>query len=90
MNIAIFSPSQKPYSETFIQAHKNYLADNVSYYYGLYNAIKLENGTIGFSKKESYIQAFKKHVLNINLGNLQHKAIIKSLRKEEIDVILVE
>ena len=90
MKIAIFSPSQNPYSETFIQAHKNYLADNVSYYYGLYNAIKLENGTIGFSKRERYIQAFNKHVLNINLGNLQHKAIIKSLRRKEIDVILVE
>ncbi len=34
LNIALFSPNKNPYSETFIQAHKNNLKDNVFYYYG--------------------------------------------------------
>ena len=42
MNIAIFTPSQNPYSETFIQAHKNYLRGNVYYYYGNAGNLQLE------------------------------------------------
>ena len=36
------SPSQNAYSETFIQAHKNLLKENVKYYYGTIHNIKLE------------------------------------------------
>ncbi len=43
MKIALFSPNKNPYSETFIQAHKNYLKGDVYYYYGIGLNIKLEN-----------------------------------------------
>jgi len=33
-NIAIISPNQNAYSETFIQAHKNYLKGNIHFLYG--------------------------------------------------------
>jgi colanic acid/amylovoran biosynthesis glycosyltransferase len=46
MNIAIFSLSHNPCSETFIQAHKNNLKGNVFYYYGIKGSIKLENGIL--------------------------------------------
>ena len=46
MNIAIFSPNQNPYSETFIQAHKKNLKGKIFYYYGPRNQIKLENDTL--------------------------------------------
>ena len=40
MNIAIFSPNQNPYSETFIQAHKKNLKGKIFYHYGARNQIK--------------------------------------------------
>ena len=40
MNIAIFSPNQNPYSETFIQGHKNNLKGKIFYHYGARNQIK--------------------------------------------------
>ena len=43
MNIAIFSPSQNPYSETFIQAHKKGLKGNIFYFYGQGTNVQLEN-----------------------------------------------
>jgi colanic acid/amylovoran biosynthesis glycosyltransferase len=47
MNIAVFSPSQNPYSETFIQAHKNGLKGSVFYFYGKGANIHLEsNGLV--------------------------------------------
>lgn len=89
MRIAIFSPSKNPYSETFIQAHKNYLKDKVFYYYG-HNNIKLEGeATLG-----SKLQILKYRVL----GKLQNKhsqyvkeqLLLNSLRQNNIEVILVE
>jgi colanic acid/amylovoran biosynthesis glycosyltransferase len=52
-NIAIVTPSQNAYSETFIQAHKNLLDGNVSYYYGTASNIKLEGKgeVLGGAKK---------------------------------------
>lgn len=50
MNIAIFSPSQNPYSETFIQAHKNGLKGNVFYFYGEGAHIQLEKHGLVYQK----------------------------------------
>ena len=60
MNTAIFSPSRNPYSETFIQAHKNYLIGNVKFYYGLQEFIKLENKENEFKYKLYAKQLFCK------------------------------
>ncbi len=86
MNIAIFSPNQNPYSETFIQAHKKNLKGKIYYYYGARNQIKLENDNLKntlldrsqfkFFKKASYF--------------FWRVKLLKSLRHNKIDSILIE
>ncbi|AXT20760.1 glycosyltransferase [Flavobacteriaceae bacterium AU392] len=90
LNIALFTPNQNPYSETFIQAHKKYLKGNIFYYYGKENHIKLEN-------KGDLVPYFFKIILKIyaRLTNksskyVLNKSVLKSIKNNKIDVILVE
>ncbi|GAB1855739.1 glycosyltransferase [Flavobacteriaceae bacterium MHTCC 0001] len=90
MNIAIFSPSRNPYSETFIQAHKKYLGGNVFYYYGTGINIQLEgknrlmpSGIYKFYRV--YAKLFKK-----KSTYLWFKRLSYSLKHLKIDVVLVE
>ncbi|XMO86579.1 glycosyltransferase [Algibacter sp. AS12] len=90
LNIAILTPNKNPYSETFIQAHKNYLKGTVFYYYGAISNMKLENHN---SITNKYINLLLK--VYINFFNkprryLKEYFIIKSLKKQKIDVVLVE
>lgn len=90
MNIAIFSPSQNPYSETFIQAHKQYLKGNVFYFYGEGNQVQLEKhpklATINQIRLlKLYVKLLKKPI-----NYIWESIILKALKKYEIDVILVE
>jgi len=90
MNIAIFTPSQNPYSETFIQAHKKYLLGNIYYYYGTGQNIKLE-------QKGNLIQSFRKLILRFQKKvfkkpnhYLWSKPLLTSLKKQSIDSVLIE
>jgi glycosyltransferase involved in cell wall biosynthesis len=86
MNIAIFSPSQNPYSETFIQAHKNNLKGNIFYYYGTRGNIKLENGILKNNLSyKLYCKLLKKPGYFI-----WKERLIRSLRSNNIDSILIE
>jgi colanic acid/amylovoran biosynthesis glycosyltransferase len=90
LNIAIFSPNQNPYSETFIQAHKNNLKGNIFYYYGSGNAILLEGKTrlmpsILHKAHKLYGKLFRKE--NTYLWK---KRVLYSLKTNKIDSILVE
>ncbi|MDO6758742.1 glycosyltransferase [Tamlana sp. 2_MG-2023] len=90
LNIAIFSPSQNPYSETFIQAHKNGLKGNVFYYFGTGLEIKLE----GEKKLMPYI-LYKLHRINAKFFRkgsryLWTQKVLYNLKKHKIDTILVE
>lgn len=90
MNIAIFSPSQSPYSETFIQAHKNYLKGNVFYYYGRKGRIELEGHDMLVSK---VIQAYYRLIRKLNgypFNYINEQSVLDSLKIQAIDVILVE
>src|SRR5690606_35246734 len=89
MNIAIFTPNQNPYSETFIQAHKNYLKGNVFYYYGRKN-IQLESVPQLSSPWERRLLNLKKKLLKKPLGFIQETIILNSLKKNKIDVVLAE
>ena len=60
MNIAIFSPSQNPYSETFIQAHKNLLKENVKFYFGKIQNIKLEGVGEEFRIQRKILRIFER------------------------------
>ena len=86
MNIAIFSPNQNPYSETFIQAHKKNLKGKIFYYYGARNQIKLENDTLKNTLVDkSQLKLFKK------LSSYFWKVkLLKSLKNNKINRILIE
>ncbi len=89
LNIAIFTPSQNPYSETFIQAHKNYLKGNVFYYYGRKN-IQLEGVSSLSSPLERRILNLKRRFLKKPSRFIQETIILNSLRKNKIDIVLAE
>lgn len=90
MNIALLSPSKNPYSETFIQAHKNLLAGNVFYYYGTKGGIRLESQSQLVSKTKRlqfkvYQKLFKKPYSYTN-----NRSVLQSFKENKIDVVLVE
>jgi len=82
--LAIFSPGQNTYSETFIQAHKR-LPFNIKYYYGNTLPYLLEGINI---LEFSYVDKIKKTLLR-GLTSCQ-KVLMFSLRKEKVDIILAE
>ena len=90
LNIAIFSPSQNPYSETFIQAHKNYLRDKVYYYYGSGKNIKLENVGLLTSKVQRLKLKIISKLFKKSSSYIWRNPLLKSLKKQHIDVVLVE
>ena len=88
-NLAIMSPSQNAYSETFIQAHKNLLKENVKYYYGTIHNIKLE----GVGEEYKIYRKILKVVEKIGLTKTNNSWVIPllwSFRRHMIDRILVE
>lgn len=90
LNIALFAPNKNPYSETFIQAQKNNLKGAVFYYYGAISNMKLENND-SLSNRYTYllIKIYTK-IFNKPSRYISEYFIIKSLKKHNIDVILVE
>jgi colanic acid/amylovoran biosynthesis glycosyltransferase len=89
-HIAIFTPSQNPYSETFIQAHKNNLKGHVFYYYGSGNQIRLEGHPrlmplLRYKILRIYTTLFRKPS-----AFLWQQRVLYSLRHNKIDVVLVE
>ena len=90
LNIAIFTPNKNPYSETFIQAHKNNLKDNVFYYYGSVSNMKLENhNSISNIFTSLFLKIITK-LFNRPNSSIREYEIIQSLKKHRIDVVLVE
>ena len=90
MNIAIFTPSQNPYSETFIQAHKDYLKGDVFYYYGGRGRVKLEGQTALVSKTTYLCYRIRRKLHNYSYSYLNEQAILASLKANQVAVILVE
>jgi|26BtaG_2_1085354.scaffolds.fasta_scaffold00155_2 glycosyltransferase involved in cell wall biosynthesis len=90
LSIALFSPNQNPYSETFVQAHKNYLKGNVLYYYGKGSDIRLENHSNLSSKLKINVLKVVKNLSKQSSTFVEEKLIVKSLKKHKIDVVLIE
>lgn len=90
MNIALFSPSQNPYSETFIQAHKKFLSGNVFYYYGSRNAISLENHRPISSKLKRLVLKGYQVLTKKDRFYSAKKIVGDSLIRNKIDIVLVE
>lgn len=90
MNIAIFTPGQNPYSETFIQAHKRYLKDQVFYYYGGKGHIRLEGADSLVSKAKHWQYRINRKLHRYPYSYINEQAVLASLKTQTIDVILVE
>ncbi|TDU34405.1 glycosyltransferase involved in cell wall biosynthesis [Gelidibacter sediminis] len=90
MNIAIFTPSLNPYSETFIQAHKNYLQGEVFYYYGPRGRIQLEGRDALVSKIKNWQYRIQTKLYKHPTSYINTQSISASLKQQAIDVILVE
>lgn len=88
-NIAIFSPSKNPYSETFIQAHKNFLKGNIFYYYGG-KYLALEGHPPLASVNDLRLLRLQKKLFREPDDFIMESTIVNSLRKHKIDVVLVE
>jgi glycosyltransferase involved in cell wall biosynthesis len=91
MNVAILSPSQKAYSETFIQAHKTIPDVAVYYYYGDCIPTILEGEGYISSKRltNRIFQKISNTILNSDLHQ-NEKALLKSFVKNKIDCVLAE
>lgn len=83
--LAIFSPAQNAYSETFIQAHKT-LPFQIKFYYNGYLPTQLEGqkSLIEFSIKERIEKRIQ------GKFNLQEYALLYSLKREKVDCVLAE
>ena len=90
MNIAIFTPSQNPYSETFIQAHKTYLKGEVFYYYGTGTGIQLEgHGSLVSNWKRLYLRLICK-LLKKPSSYVRDRTLLSSFKRHKISAILIE
>lgn len=90
MNIAIFTPNKNPYSETFIQAHKEYLRGKVFYYYGSGLNTRLEDAPPLGTKMDKLRLKIVQKLGNKEPSYIKKELIIRSLKKNKIDVVLAE
>lgn len=91
MNLAILSPSQNAYSETFIQAHKR-ISDVVVYYYYGGSIPNFLEGQGPIASKRIDDRIFRKishSVLKSGLDQTE-EALQKSFIKNKIDCVLAE
>jgi glycosyltransferase involved in cell wall biosynthesis len=92
MNLAIFSPNQNPYSETFIQAHKNYIkADKLYYIFGGgFQGMEVEGLGPLLTSKEQFFAKAKAKITSKNINLAFEPYVIRKLKQLKIDVVLVE
>lgn len=90
MNIAILSPANNQYSETFIHAHKLYLAGKIFFYYGNNENQFLEGvGVLTNNQKRLFYQ-IKRRILKKSYSWYYQQFLVDSLKKNKIEVVLVE
>ena len=90
LRIAIFTPNQNPYSETFIQAHKNHLKGCVFYYYGKGSDLELEGQRALTSRFRQFLLkaggfCFKKPPTFVT-----EEMVLTSLKKNAVEIVLAE
>lgn len=89
MRIAIISPSQNAYSETFIQEQKEGLHGEIFYYYGGTLPTLLENKGKLLSRTNAFFFKIKQE-LKFTSFKPAEQAFIHSLKKHKIQVILAQ
>lgn len=94
MRIAIVSPNQDAYSETFIKAHRDLLPGKIYYYYGGSTPSSLEGSgdlsTIFRITSYAVRLGNKLGITNYYDNSVGNKLFEKSLLKHKIDVVLAE
>ncbi|OEK05212.1 glycosyltransferase [Roseivirga misakiensis] len=89
LRVALVSPSQDAYSETFIQAHKNLIDAEVVYYYGGKLPRFVENKYSLISNDRRLKSFFKTKFLKGFSSALEY-SLFESFKKEKIDIVLAE
>lgn len=90
INIAILSPADNVYSETFIQAHREKLDGNIFFYFGLKSSKILEGeGDIKRLWKKNYFKVQRKY-LRKTYSWYYDRFLKESFLDKKIDVILAE
>lgn len=89
MNIALISPNQNAYSETFIQEHKKGLKGNIFYYYAGEVPTAVEGGVVINSRRKRIVDLIKGH-FHLNKFSLAEQAVITSFKKNKIDLVFAE
>lgn len=87
LNIAIISPSQNAYSETFIQASRQLLKGKKFYYYGGEIPSSLNDGSLRISSLFRVINKIKR-ILSFTELNSEEEIFFKSLKSNNIQVVL--
>lgn len=87
--IAIISPSQNAYSETFIQAHKNHLSGKVYYYFGSIANLNLEGEGILLKGAKKIYGKFLNLLLKKKFYS-EKKALLNSWKKKGINLLFFE
>lgn len=90
MHIALISPYQNPYSETFIQAHKKLLKGKVFYYYGSPENARLEG--VGELQKDfrKYIYRIQRKLFKKSHSWYHQRFLKQSFIENKINVVLAE
>lgn len=88
-NIALVSPNDNSYSETFIQQHKEHLNGNIIYYFD--GGLPKKNNVEGrlLSKRQSLVYKIQSALFKKELS-LNEQALKKSFKKNKIDVVVAE
>lgn len=90
MNLAILSPLQNAYSETFIQAHKKIPGVKVFYYYGMKNFMHLEAyGPLGKSPVK-YRYNLERKIKKKGYEYLHENLLRYSFKRNKIQAVLAE
>lgn len=89
INIALISPNKNAYSETFIQMHKYGLTGNIVYYFDGFLPSKNETDCSYVSPITKKLYSLKK-LLKLTKFNVKEQTLLKSFKKNNIDIIVAE
>lgn len=91
MKLAILSPNENAYSETFIQAHRKLIRAEKFYYHGGSMPTHLEGKELlRTTLLKKGINKLKNKILYQEKVNLVEEAFYNSLKKQKINVVLAE
>jgi len=89
--LAVISPGQNVYTETFIQAHKNIPGMDVYFYYGDHLPMMLEGrGELERHLWKSALTHYLGRMLGSGFTDRREDALLRSFKKEGINCVLAE